>query len=1153
MRTRVLLLDDDEVSATLVVNGLGKLGCEVTCLAETDGFGGGRVVAWAAASLFDLILLAADPPALSGLAICDRLKRDPRTQSVQVVVISAAVPALEAHMRLWTHADAYVAKPVDVDELMSWVRARPFSPARHEAVSETNEADIPVVSDPGPPTAQVSAGARADSLWPSDDTSEHPAPTERGSIEAMAAEALGATEETRSLKPSRPSARRATDQENLLRALEGELDLVKGKLDAEQRAHQTHVIDAEKVVAQARADRDLAAKRAKEQESRLERADAELGQLRKRLAQQVEAELEARVTAESLGREVERGRTALAAEQAARASLQAARTEDAAALEAARSELVAAKQTLAEVRAAHAELASKRSEEHARRIERVKEELAQSKQELAQSRQELAQFAEAHAAEREAAARVRAELEAFVASKQDEHRAGLESLGRELEGTRASLSAERSARADLEAARTADLSELERVRAELERAQKTLTDLRAAHAELNAKRAEEHARSLERLQTDLSRSREELQRAAEAHEARERASRGELEAKERAFGEELEAKGRAFREELDAKERAAEVHQARERAFREELEAKERTFGEELEAKERAVRQELEARLASREEEHRVAMESLAQELDGERASLAAERSARADLEAARWEELAQLEAARSEVERTQKTLADLRAAHVELNAKRAEDHARRTERLNAEHEQAIASVRAELEAARAGLQAAERGLEEARAGRQAAERGLEEARAAHIAELARLDESMVQMLEQEKLAGSQRLEESRAASVKASLLALAEAQRTAKKEHGDALAERDRLHEEKLGEERARHASALADELEAQRRRHDAETQELRADHDKKIAEARAAALAESKTERAELAAERDREVSRARTLEDELRGVQASRRDIDEQRNRLTRDLATQRQAYEASLQSAAEEREAADAAHETHRRQLIAERDAELERLREAHDRELATVRSAHEASMVELERELHLALSDARQARAGSAVRSAPPPPVPPPPPPISRPAPPPAPVSRPAAPPAPISRPAAPPAPKARPAARSGRRSVLVIDGDRLARADTSRALARAGCEITVRDSCAGIATGTAEFDVIVTEVVGVAIEALIKALEQSPLSCGIIAWTSEVEGARRMLQSAGLDSIPVVPKEPRPTALVAAVRAQLGEDAVGAR
>src|SRR5580692_1684636 len=119
MRTRVLLLEDDESSATSVVNGLGKLGCEVTCLAETDGFGGGRVVAWAAANLFDLILLAADPPAMSGLAICDRLKRDPRTQSVQVVVFSAAVEALEAHMQLWTHADAYVGKPVDVAELMT--------------------------------------------------------------------------------------------------------------------------------------------------------------------------------------------------------------------------------------------------------------------------------------------------------------------------------------------------------------------------------------------------------------------------------------------------------------------------------------------------------------------------------------------------------------------------------------------------------------------------------------------------------------------------------------------------------------------------------------------------------------------------------------------------------------------------------------------------------------------------------------------------------------------------------------------------------------------------------------------------------------------------------------------------------------------------
>jgi CheY-like chemotaxis protein len=115
------------------------------------------------------------------------------------------------------------------------------------------------------------------------------------------------------------------------------------------------------------------------------------------------------------------------------------------------------------------------------------------------------------------------------------------------------------------------------------------------------------------------------------------------------------------------------------------------------------------------------------------------------------------------------------------------------------------------------------------------------------------------------------------------------------------------------------------------------------------------------------------------------------------------------------------------------------------------------------------------------------------------------------------------------------------------RSVLLIDCDRIARAQLSRGLARAGCEITVRDSCAGIAKGADEFDVIVTEVVGVAIEELYEAFAGRPLRCAIIAWTAGIDGARTKLRAAGLDGVSVVLKESRPDALVAAVLAQLAE------
>jgi hypothetical protein len=105
----------------------------------------------------------------------------------------------------------------------------------------------------------------------------------------------------------------------------------------------------------------------------------------------------------------------------------------------------------------------------------------------------------------------------------------------------------------------------------------------------------------------------------------------------------------------------------------------------------------------------------------------------------------------------------------------------------------------------------------------------------------------------------------------------------------------------------------------------------------------------------------------------------------------------------------------------------------------------------------------------------------------------------------------------------------------------------MTRADVARALARAGCEITVRDSCAGIGRAIGEFDLIVTEVVDVAIEELVETFVKTAPPCSLIAWTTGIDSARSMLDAAGLPSASVVFKESRPEALVAAVRASIGD------
>jgi hypothetical protein len=117
----------------------------------------------------------------------------------------------------------------------------------------------------------------------------------------------------------------------------------------------------------------------------------------------------------------------------------------------------------------------------------------------------------------------------------------------------------------------------------------------------------------------------------------------------------------------------------------------------------------------------------------------------------------------------------------------------------------------------------------------------------------------------------------------------------------------------------------------------------------------------------------------------------------------------------------------------------------------------------------------------------------------------------------------------------------------GRRSVLVIDADRMARVDLSRALIRADCEVTVRDTCKGALSAADSYDVIVTDVDGVAVDELIEAFVDDPPSAAVIAWT--VKRATSMFMAAGLTSFSVVHKEERPANVVAAVDALLSDRA----
>lgn len=71
----------------------------------------------------DLVILDWMMPKLSGIEVCRRLKADPATRAIPVIMLSARLDVPDRVHGLETGADDYVGKPYSVAELMARIRA----------------------------------------------------------------------------------------------------------------------------------------------------------------------------------------------------------------------------------------------------------------------------------------------------------------------------------------------------------------------------------------------------------------------------------------------------------------------------------------------------------------------------------------------------------------------------------------------------------------------------------------------------------------------------------------------------------------------------------------------------------------------------------------------------------------------------------------------------------------------------------------------------------------------------------------------------------------------------------------------------------------------------------------------------------------------
>jgi CheY-like chemotaxis protein len=116
--TTILLVEDNEMNRDMLSRRLIRRGYEVR-IAE-DGESGVRM---ALGGLPDLILMDLSLPDIDGLEATRRLKEDPRTSHIPIIVLTAHAMLGDRQQALAAGGDDYDIKPVELERLDGKIRA----------------------------------------------------------------------------------------------------------------------------------------------------------------------------------------------------------------------------------------------------------------------------------------------------------------------------------------------------------------------------------------------------------------------------------------------------------------------------------------------------------------------------------------------------------------------------------------------------------------------------------------------------------------------------------------------------------------------------------------------------------------------------------------------------------------------------------------------------------------------------------------------------------------------------------------------------------------------------------------------------------------------------------------------------------------------
>jgi len=116
--SRILVVDDNVQNLELIVAYLETLGCKVST--ATDGL---EAIEKVAQEPPDLILLDIMMPRMSGFEVCRKLKSNPETRDIPIIMVTALHELGDIERGVESGTDDFITKPVNRLELLTRVKS----------------------------------------------------------------------------------------------------------------------------------------------------------------------------------------------------------------------------------------------------------------------------------------------------------------------------------------------------------------------------------------------------------------------------------------------------------------------------------------------------------------------------------------------------------------------------------------------------------------------------------------------------------------------------------------------------------------------------------------------------------------------------------------------------------------------------------------------------------------------------------------------------------------------------------------------------------------------------------------------------------------------------------------------------------------------